>query len=448
MGGNAIPIFPPRRRHSLKIEVDPIDALTRYINMLQATASILSEADAPAVCAVRLYAPGPAARHPFHLVFLLDVSGSMDGERICAVKQTLHDVLDLLTPADRISLIPYSSSATVLRNACPVTPECVDSIRASVAELRAEGGTHLEAGLGCLRELAVPPDALVLLTDGHCNIGARHASQLLQIAHATLPATLPVHTIGYGADHNQRLLAELATTTHGSYGFAEHHTQIPLILGDIVGSLATRMAHRVCVDCHGGDGWAASHMEAGHLIADREHWVVFLATGATTAAPVLEVSWTPFAEPAEPARIVCAVGTEIDPVDIAEQRDRVHVAAELDLVVNDILRGATTRANDRLHALREFLGASRAVGRPLHTRLLAQVSEYLADIASDATDEDPTSLVSRMLSRNTTLTLQRGVSSADPAENMFSSPLQRRVARTLLDSFTQSIRVQEHDESF
>jgi hypothetical protein len=422
--------------------------------MLHATASVLpATTDAPAVCAVRLYAPGPVARHPFHIAFLLDVSGSMEGGRISAVKQTLHDVLELLTPSDRISLVPYSSSAQMLWNAWPVTPDSVDSIRASVAALQADGGTNLEAGLVELRKLAMPPDALVLLTDGHCNMGARHASQLLHIAYTILPETLPIHTIGYGTDHNHRLLADLATTSHGSYGFVETDAHIPVIMGDIVGSLATRVAHTVCVECGGGNGWTASEMQVGDMIADRAHWVVFRGKDAGTDAgkdagtgvegpPALRVSWSPIdATPAVGSQtLTCDITADISPVEIAEQRDRVHVTTELNTVVHELFLGTTEAAKHRLGALRSYLETSIAVGRPLHTQLLAQVSEYIASLEDPSeTLDNSTPLLPRMLSRNTTLTVQRGTASIDPAENMFSSPVQRHAARTLLDSFTQSM---------
>lgn len=412
-------------------------------HMLQATASILP--GTPAVCAVRLYAPGPVARHPFHIAFLLDVSGSMDGGRISAVKQTLHDVLSLLTPSDRISIVPYSSSAQILWNACPVTPDSVESIRASLAALHADGGTNLEAGFVELRKLALLPDALVLLTDGHCNIGARHASQLMRIAYTILPTTLPIHTIGYGADHNHRLLADLATTSHGSYGFVETDAQIPVIMGDIVGSLATRVAHTVCVECEGGNGWTASEMQVGDMIADRPHWVVFVGTDAD-GPPALRVSWRPIDAASMAVGIQtlpCEVGTDIPPVEIAEQRDRVHVTTELNTVVHELFLGTADAAKHRLYALRSYLETSIAVGRPLHTQLLAQVSEYIASLEdpSEETldDSSSASLLPRMLSRNTTLTIQRGTASIDPAENMFSSPIQRRAACNMLNSFTQSM---------
>lgn len=415
--------------------------------MLQTSASILSAAEGGgdrAVCAVRLYAPGPVERRPFHLAFLLDVSGSMDGDRIRAVKQTLHDVLDLLTPTDRLSLITYASDATMVLNSSPIA-DCIDSIRAAVGELRAEGGTNLEAGFLHLGRLVVPPDALVILTDGHCNMGARHPARLLQILYGVLSPTLPIHTIGYGADHNQRLLADLATTSHGSYGFAEEDALIPTILGDIVGSLATRVVQNVRVDCS-GDGWSTSHKAVGDMIADRAHWVVFETTGAAEV-PVLEVSWVTMAGATERARI--AVGSEISAVEIAEQRDRVRVAEELERVVEDIMRGAYTSAKDRLYVLHTYLATSLAVGRPLHAQLVAQVVQYRADMENDTTalDEMTAPLLSRMLSRQTTLTIQRGVSSTDPAENVFSSPTQRRVARGLLDTFTQSMMA-GYDESF
>ena len=89
-------------------------------------------------------------RSTFHLALLLDTSGSMEGDRITALKRTIHLLIDSLTEKDVLTLISYNSDATVLANAL-VVGENREQLRTMITSLAADGGTNMEAAILALR---------------------------------------------------------------------------------------------------------------------------------------------------------------------------------------------------------------------------------------------------------------------------------------------------------
>lgn len=63
---------------------------------------------------VHVRAPADVARAPLDLVTVLDVSGSMDGQKLELLKQAMIFVIDQLGPDDRLSMVSFSGEATRL----------------------------------------------------------------------------------------------------------------------------------------------------------------------------------------------------------------------------------------------------------------------------------------------------------------------------------------------
>ena len=53
-------------------------------------------------------------RKGIDLICVIDVSGSMKGQKIKLVKQTLENILNFIKPCDRLSLIKFNSTSEVL----------------------------------------------------------------------------------------------------------------------------------------------------------------------------------------------------------------------------------------------------------------------------------------------------------------------------------------------
>jgi hypothetical protein len=102
--------------------------------------------------------------------FALDVSGSMDGEKIASAKLALRRCIDLLDAETYFFIVVYNGKASVLVPAQKATADTKEMAHRAVQGLKATGGTALSAGLRAARQqvrgLGSPIASLYFLTDG------------------------------------------------------------------------------------------------------------------------------------------------------------------------------------------------------------------------------------------------------------------------------------------
>ena len=165
----------------------------------------------------------------------------MDEEgRLENVKHSLHHLLGLLTPTDRVSLVTFSRGATtILRQAFL---DDVEALRVTLSCIRSESNTNLGAGL-VEAEKALFRDpgqtqCVLLLTDGFATSGVMEADELLALA-APLTTSSVLHVIGYGEGHQADLLSRMATVGGGSYHVVCNKEDVAVVIGDVVGGLVS-----------------------------------------------------------------------------------------------------------------------------------------------------------------------------------------------------------------
>jgi len=187
-------------------------------------------------------APSSAmVRPPLHLCVVLDVSASMDDEgRLENVKHSLHHLLGLLTPTDRMSLITFSRTATtVLRQAFL---DDVEALRMTLSCLQTESNTNIGAGLMEAERVLFrdreQTQCVLLLTDGCATSGVMEAEALLALARPLADHSV-LHVIGYGESHQADLLSQMATVGGGSYHVVCHREDVAVVIGDVVGGLVS-----------------------------------------------------------------------------------------------------------------------------------------------------------------------------------------------------------------
>jgi hypothetical protein len=411
-------------------------------------------------------------RRKFHLALLLDVSGSMAGERIDAVKRTLHLLIDALHDDDKLSIITYNYAAKRVAESVAIDADGRRLLHDAVDGLYAEGGTHLESAIVLLRDLNISnqADAVFILTDGHINQGLSSASALTRLVCAAVASGTPVNTLGYGAEHNARLLRDMAMRSRGSYTFADAAEMIPAIIGDIVGGLETEQGRNAqltipagwsCMELSTSDETAATY-NIGRLIADKPQWVVLTGPAGITTYPEFTFRY----EDGTGAHTVVYDPNATTVVDVcaAEQWCRVRVATVFVSVAEMLEAGRMDDANAALRALASELEASSAKDRTFVIGLRAQVDESLEVIRNMMPVHNPilSSVVSRFHSNTAALGVQRGFftsltptasrnPSAAPAApaspsappsfypltHSFSSPSQRNATTRMTEHYSQ-----------
>ena len=85
---------------------------------------------------------------PKDIVFVLDTSGSMSGDKLVQAKHALNEVLAHLNPTDRFTIVRFSSDVSVYDDELKETNEGeLNAVRAYVDSLRASGSTNIDGAL-------------------------------------------------------------------------------------------------------------------------------------------------------------------------------------------------------------------------------------------------------------------------------------------------------------
>jgi len=185
-----------------------------------------------------------ASRVPRDVTAVVDVSGSMSGEKIEQARRALTQLLGTLGPADRFRLIAFSSTVRTYRaDWTMATAREIESAGAWIDALTAEGGTNISGALEEAFRLSTPEPRLpviLFMTDGLPSVGERNAEQIArQAEHAR--GRSRVFAIGVGHDVNTYLLDRLGAAGRGGTQYVQPGEDVE----HAVGVLAARVRHPV-----------------------------------------------------------------------------------------------------------------------------------------------------------------------------------------------------------
>jgi Ca-activated chloride channel family protein len=162
-----------------------------------------------------------------NLVFLLDVSGSMNQpNKLPLVKQSIAMLADRLTVRDRVAMVVYAGTEGL---ALPSTQGGDHAaIKAALENLQAGGSTNGGAGIELAYKVAtenlVPGgiNRVVLATDGDFNVGVSDPSALVKMVEEKAKAGVFLTALGYGMDNlKDSTLEQLADKGNGNYGYVD-----------------------------------------------------------------------------------------------------------------------------------------------------------------------------------------------------------------------------------
>ncbi len=156
------------------------------------------------VAAQKLYKANKDNGKPVIAVFVADVSGSMDGEPIHALQESLINSMRYINSNNYVGLVSYSDYVTI---ELPINQFDLNQrayFKGAVESLRAGGGTATFDGICVaadmvLKAMAEHPDAkplIFVLSDGETNSGY----DLSDVSEILKALRIPVYTIGYNAN--------------------------------------------------------------------------------------------------------------------------------------------------------------------------------------------------------------------------------------------------------
>ncbi|MCH8149320.1 MAG: VWA domain-containing protein [Planctomycetes bacterium] len=189
---------------------------------------------------------------PKDIVFVIDTSGSMAGEKMNQAKEAIKFCLANLNKSDRFAVVPFSHEATRFEEG--LTAAGGDNIaraRSFVEGLRAEGGTNIHDALVAAMDAAPLDDSgrpylIVFVTDGLPTIGLTDVDEILQSVKRKSAGQVRLFAFGVGNDVNTRLLDLLAEQNRGTRDYVAPGEDLELKLS----SFYRKVANPVLADLH------------------------------------------------------------------------------------------------------------------------------------------------------------------------------------------------------
>ena len=181
---------------------------------------------------------GPSV--PRDLTLVLDVSGSMSGEKIEQAKAALRQAIQSLRPDDRFRLVAFSTRVVNFRDGfVPATAENLQAARAFLDGLAADGGTNIAGALDAVLGADSPGERLpivVFVTDGVPTVGEQSPDRIASLAGGRI-GRARIFTVGVGFDVNTYLLDRLAAEGRGSAEYVPPGADIETAMSGLLGKI-------------------------------------------------------------------------------------------------------------------------------------------------------------------------------------------------------------------
>ncbi|MBD2099188.1 after-VIT domain-containing protein [Trichocoleus sp. FACHB-591] len=198
------------------------DLILRYrVAGKETQATLLTQADAQGGHFAVYLIPAVQYRSneivPKDVVFLMDTSGSQEGDPLAKSQELMRRFINGLNPNDTFSIIDFSNTTTQLSPApLPNTPANRAKAIAYVDQLKANGGSELLNGIQAVMNFPAAESgrlrSVVLLTDGY--IG--NENQVIAEVQRQLKPGNRLYSFGVGSSVNRFLLDRLAEVGRGT----------------------------------------------------------------------------------------------------------------------------------------------------------------------------------------------------------------------------------------
>jgi Ca-activated chloride channel family protein len=177
-----------------------------------------------------------------NLIFILDTSGSMAGEKIKQTKEALKFCLNSLSSGDRFNVIDFSDQINNFKpGLVGASAENVHEALAFVDKFEAEGGTDINDALltGFKQtEGQERSTQIIFLTDGLPTVGETDITNIIHNVEKANANKTRLFVFGAGYDVNTRLLDRLADDNHGTSDYVRPSEDIEVKVGNLYGRIS------------------------------------------------------------------------------------------------------------------------------------------------------------------------------------------------------------------
>jgi Ca-activated chloride channel family protein len=182
--------------------------------------------------------PAVEDRPPLNLVFLIDVSGSMeDANKLPLLRQSFRLMLNELRPEDQVAIVTYAGAAGLVLEPTPASDKA--AISAALDRLSAGGSTAGAEGLAQAYQVAESMAAdgevsrVILATDGDFNVGISDPDELKRFIEGKRDSGTYLSVLGFGRGNlDDATMQALAQNGNGTAAYIDTLNEARKVLVD------------------------------------------------------------------------------------------------------------------------------------------------------------------------------------------------------------------------
>ena len=230
---------------------------------------------------IGLHAPAVDIRHlpPGNLVFLLDVSGSMNSpDKLPLLKSAFALLVDQLRPQDRVAIVVYAGAAGLVLPSTPGNRQ--DRILAALEQLRAGGSTAGGEGLQLAYEIAREHyvdggnNRIILATDGDFNVGPSSDGEMVRLIEKERESGVFLTVLGFGTGNlKDSKMEQIADHGNGNFHYVDGLLEARKVLVEEMGGTLLTLAKDVKLQIEFNPARVAAYRLIGYenrLLADED----------------------------------------------------------------------------------------------------------------------------------------------------------------------------------
>jgi Ca-activated chloride channel family protein len=199
------------------------------------------------------------ARKALNIIAAIDVSGSMSGTKIECARDSVIKLIENLTDTDTFGIVLFDTDVKILSPMVKTDQASREELKRLVSGIASGSSTNMAGGMAegfeqFKKFSAARADAaadslnrMIVFTDGMANIGVTGAEGFAQLV-SRRPAELSISTFGYGADHDENLLQQIADNGRGNYYYVQNIDFFLECLATELGGLLTTYARDISIE--------------------------------------------------------------------------------------------------------------------------------------------------------------------------------------------------------
>ncbi|XP_045166399.2 inter-alpha-trypsin inhibitor heavy chain H3-like [Mercenaria mercenaria] len=204
---------------------------------------------------VHFLAPDIKKSIPKDVMFILDVSGSMDGRKLEQMQDAMYVILDELQEGDRFNILIFSSyTRTYQPNMIDVTKDDIFKAKEFIKNIDPSGDTDINKavleGLDLLKiskQEGERSPVIVFQTDGQPTVGVRSDKRILSNIIFANEEHIPIFSLAFGSDADWRLVQKMAIQNDGVARKIYNESDADLQISGFFDELAVTLLNNVSV---------------------------------------------------------------------------------------------------------------------------------------------------------------------------------------------------------